>query len=709
MAGVLQHLRSSTLDKRPNPASMVDGQVAINYASGSPGMFFKDSNGNLVKVGPVHVGTTAPNVSPASGGTAGNSKGEQWLDTTGDTYVFKVWDGGAWRSESGTFVDVNGDVMTGALGIIAGSAGSPGLYFSGDTNTGLYSPGADQLAISTNGTGRLFVDSSGNIKVSIGEISQTSATSYIRIDGGDGAGAGANILAFGQSHGSAAGRLVLTAVGSESMQFGAGGAERMRLTSTGALGLGTSSPDANSQLHIVGSSYQPLYVNTTTAGGGGTVFLQSGTQALYTGTAGSSWLSGSAATDGLVRAEANLILATNGNTRAVTIDSSQRVGIGTTSVSTKLHIVSNGAGGDVWVANGSGQNCLLEMAGNGNTPQTSSALYGQDSSNNVYGGWARGAHPVLFGTNGTERGRWDSSGRFLVGTSSSSAEAKFIVQGGTTAAGGAINIQRNATTASAGSTIGYISFANSANDAGAFISANGDGTWTAGTSHPTCLVFSTTADGASSPTERARITQRGAFKATNTGSYINSTAAFHEFVNNADDIVSVYIRSTAASGQQYGLYIETANDQNDGTRFFLQCVGATTERATIRSNGGIANYSANNVNLSDRNVKKDIAPAAGTWDCLKEWEIVNFRYKDQSDEADLSMGVIAQQVAESCPEVITVFQEAKEATEDQPAQEERIGVKEQQMMWMAIKALQEAQLRIETLESEMAAVKAQLS
>ena len=67
--------------------------------------------------------------------------------------------------------------------------------------------------------------------------------------------------------------------------------------------------------------------------------------------------------------------------------------------------------------------------------------------------------------------------------------------------------------------------------------------------------------------------------------------------------------------------------------------------------------------------------------------------------------MIAQQVAESCPEVIQVFQEAKEATDDQPAQEERIGVKEQQMMWMAIKALQEAQVRIETLEAEIAALK----
>jgi hypothetical protein len=36
-----------------------------------------------------------------------------------------------------------------------GSAATPSLKFTGDTNTGIYSPGADQVAISTNGTGRL--------------------------------------------------------------------------------------------------------------------------------------------------------------------------------------------------------------------------------------------------------------------------------------------------------------------------------------------------------------------------------------------------------------------------------------------------------------------------------------------------------------------------------------------------------------------------
>jgi hypothetical protein len=49
-----------------------------------------------------------------------------------------------------------------------------------------------------------------------------------------------------------------------------------------------------------------------------------------------------------------------------------------------------------------------------------------------------------------------------------------------------------------------------------------------------------------------------------------------------------------------------------------------------------------------------------------------------ADDADLNLGVIAQQVAESCPEVITVFEEAKD---DQP---EKLGVKEQQMYWQVV-------------------------
>jgi hypothetical protein len=46
-----------------------------------------------------------------------------------------------------------------------GTAAAPSFSFTTDPNTGIYSPGADQVAISTNGTGRLFIDSSGRVLV----------------------------------------------------------------------------------------------------------------------------------------------------------------------------------------------------------------------------------------------------------------------------------------------------------------------------------------------------------------------------------------------------------------------------------------------------------------------------------------------------------------------------------------------------------------
>jgi hypothetical protein len=192
-----------------------------------------------------------------------------------------------------------------------------------------------------------------------------------------------------------------------------------------------------------------------------------------------------------------------------------------------------------------------------------------------------------------------------------------------------------------------------------------------------------------------RIGQLGYLKASNNGSYFGSTGTYHERNNNASDWIAVDRNSNASP---FGVLFEFDADPNGGGNQFWRCRGGGVTRAELRSNGGIASYSANNVNLSDINSKKDITPAAGTWDCLKGWEIVNFRYKDQPDDADLNLGVIAQQVAESCPEVITVFEEAKG---DQP---EKLGIKEQQMYWMAIKALQEAQVRIEQLEAKVAAL-----
>jgi hypothetical protein len=272
----LQHLRSSTANKRPTPAAMSDGQLAMNTNTASPGLFLKDSSGALVKVGPVHVSATAPNASPASGGSAGNTVGEQWLDTSGSTYVFKIWDGSAWRSEAGEFVNVTGDVMTGALGIIAGSAASPGLYVSGDTNTGIYSPGADQVAISTGGSGKFFVDASGRVGVGTASpnalLDVQSATTWI------GDGTTDAFLQFNQSATAANRWHIGTGTGNAFIVYSGtygSGTEQLRITSdryvrlasgTGGIQFGGDTAAANALDDYEEGTFTPTIVGTSTAG-----------------------------------------------------------------------------------------------------------------------------------------------------------------------------------------------------------------------------------------------------------------------------------------------------------------------------------------------------------------------------------------------------------------------------------------------------------
>lgn len=102
MAVKIQHLRSSTASKRPTTAALLDGELSINTNLGTTGVFFRGSDGtSVIKVGPAEVGSSAPNATPASGGSAGNSVGEFWLDTANaggnGQRALKIYDGSTWQ------------------------------------------------------------------------------------------------------------------------------------------------------------------------------------------------------------------------------------------------------------------------------------------------------------------------------------------------------------------------------------------------------------------------------------------------------------------------------------------------------------------------------------------------------------------------------------------------------------------------------------
>jgi hypothetical protein len=161
------------------------------------------------------------------------------------------------------------------------------------------------------------------------------------------------------------------------------------------------------------------------------------------------------------------------------------------------------------------------------------------------------------------------------------------------------------------------------------------------------------------------------------------------FGKNTFDVATVGVGIRGATGESF-CSISTGNTLH------VYDTSAGTFRFYVNVNGGISNYSANNINLSDEREKKNVEALPSQWDCLKHWDLKQFHYNADDDALPKKYGVIAQEIEAHCPEVIDVFKVDEDT--------ERMGVKEQQMMWMAIKALQEAQTRIESLEARIAAL-----
>jgi hypothetical protein len=210
-----------------------------------------------------------------------------------------------------------------------------------------------------------------------------------------------------------------------------------------------------------------------------------------------------------------------GNTERARIDSSGRLGVGTTSPSQLFHLASNNCNFYFQPVS----NAEARIQAEGGTAGTGTAITFHN-----YNGSANG-----------ERARIDSSGRLLVGTSSArsnlytgSLSAALQVEG-TTYSTSALSLVANGTGSaqnpypivylgrSRGAAVGSNTIVTSGDEVGAVVFTGADGTnliptaliesYVDGTpganDMPGRLVFSTTADGASTPTERMRISNNG--------------------------------------------------------------------------------------------------------------------------------------------------------------------------------------------------------
>jgi hypothetical protein len=564
----LQHLRSSTADKRPTPGAMSDGQLAINTNGTSPGLFFKDSSGALVKVGPVHVGSTAPNVSPASGGETGNTLGEQWLDTTGGSYVLKIWDGSAWRSEASEFVNASGDTMTGALVM----DNQQQVRFRETTANGtnyiaLQAPGSvasDKTITLPDQTGTVLVsggativdaDISATAEIAVSKLADGAARQLLQTDAaGTGVEWASNIDVPGTLDVTGAATFdssvavtgALTKSGSNVVTVGDTGTVTSTMIADGTI----VDADVNASAAIAGTKISPDFgsQNVTTTGN---VTVNAQGDVRFGDADSSNWVAfqgpatvSSNVTWTLPSADgtANQVLSTNGSGTL----SWATAAAGGASVTTSDTAPSTPVDGDLWYDSVGGRLYVYYQDPNGSqwvdaAPQgggssTPTKIEVGNTKAEVTDTGSNGTFAVT--TEGTERARVDSSGRLLIGTSSArentwnSTLSQSVQIEGTSSTGRSLGIFSSAASSDGcsiilghqrsgsigGNTvlqsqddIGLISFQGS--DGSEFVEAariraEVDGTPGAN-DMPGRIVLATTPDGSASPVERVRIDQSG--------------------------------------------------------------------------------------------------------------------------------------------------------------------------------------------------------
>ena len=315
--GLGTYTAAGTLLSRDTILESTNSDAAVNFSAGTKDVFvtypsdkaiYADGSGN------VGIGTSSPasrlTVSDGSSGLTPFSGTDVFMDSSGDNY----------------------------LQFGSGSSSSSAIYFGdsadGDAGGIIYSHATDAMSFRANAAERMRIDSSGNVGIGTASPSQkltiqgTDARIYLT-------GANTDIDMTGTADGqlsldgngfgfgialNSSGANLYTNSASRALILGTDETERMRITGTGNVGIGTNSPAV--KLDVAGSirntpdnsSY--MYVGRYSAGYGGSVLNTSG---------GSTFLS----------------LQIEGSEK-MRIDSSGNVGIGTSSPDGKLDIATGG-------------------------------------------------------------------------------------------------------------------------------------------------------------------------------------------------------------------------------------------------------------------------------------------------------------------------------------------------------------------------------
>jgi hypothetical protein len=317
------------------------------------------TSGNIATSGNLAIASNAPSVTlEESDGTATHSQAA--LVKNDDSFQIQT------RSGAGVFVSQDYAIATNASGAtdhlwrIAGtekarlnSAGltvvndltiSDKIIHAGDTNTAIRFPAVDTVTVETNGAERLRIDSSGRVGIGTpsdgpkllvyGNGTTANTLSVVNPSATNGA-----IIYLGDSNQSSAIKTI-PAGGTHSLGFFVAGSntERLRIDSSGNVGIGTSSPgyalDVAAADTTASTGYAVRIRANATAGAGALQFTDSAATVQY------GLLVFDANGVGTLQAEgasSRLAFGTNATER-LRIDSSGSVGIGTSSPSQLLHV-----------------------------------------------------------------------------------------------------------------------------------------------------------------------------------------------------------------------------------------------------------------------------------------------------------------------------------------------------------------------------------
>jgi len=166
---------------------------------------------------------------------------------------------------------------------------------------------------------------------------------------------------------------------------------------------------------------------------------------------------------------------------------------------------------------------------------------------------------------------------------------------------------------------------------------------------------------------------------------------------------AAFLHCNASSMTGTTLAVSSSRNTTGGTYSHLECaIHGVAVKMKVLDGGDVKNTNNSYGAISDQRMKENIVDAASQWDDIKALQV---RKYNRIGETQKELGVIAQELEASG--MGGLVEEGKwYDVDNNSADETRKSVKYSVLYMKAVKALQEAMTRIETLETKVAALEA---